>query len=132
MVVGMRFSLLTRRSLLERSKDTYRAAVPDAADVELVVVTMAFDAADPATFEAMAARYVVLARGHPGCRNIDLLASATRPGHYLIVQKWESAALQRAHLDSADAVSFAESCRDVVRARPEVDLWDGLSAHDLR
>jgi len=49
-------------------------------EVDLVVVTMAFDAADRAAVEALLARYVVLARGHEGCRNIDLVTSATRPG----------------------------------------------------
>jgi quinol monooxygenase YgiN len=131
------FSLLNAGLLLERANCTYRAAVGSGSssggeDVELVVVTMAFDVADAPGFEGVAARYVVLTRGHPGCRNVDLLGSATQPGRYLIVQKWESAAQQRAHLDSPDAVTFAESCVPHLRARPDIDLWDGLSAHDLR
>ena len=51
-------------------------------DVELTIVTMRFDASDPATMGAVLAKYVVLTRMQPGCRNVDLCASVTHPGRY--------------------------------------------------
>jgi quinol monooxygenase YgiN len=99
--------------------------------VQLTIVTLRFDAADREALLAVLAKYVVLARMEPGCRNIDLSASMTRPGRYLVVQKWESSAAQRSHFDSALMVEMAESCRGLLAAPPDIDLWDGLSAHDL-
>jgi quinol monooxygenase YgiN len=106
---------------------------PDPADeVELTMVTMAFDAVDPDRLQAVLARYVVLSRGHPGCRNIDLAMSSTHPNRFVIVQKWESPEHQQAHFDSADMVSMAESCVGLLAAAPAIDLLDPISAHDLR
>lgn len=103
-------------------------------DVELTVVTLRLDAVD----EAAAARllgvlskYVVLARGHEGCRNIDLVSSVTQPGRFLLLQKWESPAAQQAHFDSDDMVEMAEACRGLLARAPDVDLWEAISAHDL-
>ncbi len=100
-------------------------------DVNLVVVTLSFDAADPGTLQGVLAKYVVLTRGHPGCRNVDLLVSATTPTRHLVVQKWESPEAQRAHFDSADMVELAEGCRGILRGPPQIDLYDAISAHDL-
>jgi quinol monooxygenase YgiN len=100
-------------------------------EVELVLVTMAFDAADVERLQGVLAKYVVLTRGHPGCRNVDLVASATRPGRFLVVQKWADAASQRAHFDSTEMVAFAESCRGLLASAPQIDLYDSISAHDL-
>jgi quinol monooxygenase YgiN len=104
--------------------------MPD--DVELTIVTLQFDAADPERLLAVLAKYVVLARGHPGCRNIDLCASVMMPGRYVVIEKWESPAAQRAHLDSADMVEMAEACRGLLTQAPVIDLLEGVSAHDLR
>jgi len=100
-------------------------------DVELVVVTLAFDAADVERLEALLAKYVVVTRGHPGCRNVDLLVSATTPSKHLIVAKWESPEAQRAHFDSDAMVELAEGCRGLLRKPPEIDLFDPISAYDL-
>ena len=100
-------------------------------DVELVVVTLQLDAADDDRLRPLLARYVVLARDEPGCRNVDLLASATTPNRYLLVQKWESPDAQRAHFDSPLMVGFAEDCRGLLAAPPVIDLYDPISAHDL-
>ena len=100
-------------------------------EVELTLVTMAFDAADPESLTAVLAKYVVLSRQQPGCRNIDLCRSATRPNRFFIVQKWESPEAQRAHFDSDVMVEMAEACGGLLTAPPEIDLLDGLSAHDL-
>ena len=100
-------------------------------EVELTMVTMAFDALDPGQLQAVLARYVVLSRGHDGCRNIDLALSTTQPDRFVIVQKWESPEHQRAHFDSADMVEMARGCEGLLRHPPEIDLLEPISAHDL-
>ena len=60
--------------------------------------TQRIDAADPEPLMAVLSKYVVLTRMQPGCRNVDLCASVTQPGRYLIVQKWDSAADNSADL----------------------------------
>lgn len=103
--------------------------VPD--DIELAIVTMRFDAADPGAMLAVLSKYVVLTRMQPGCRNIDLCASVTTPGRYLLIQKWDSADAQRAHFDSDVMVEMARACTGLLTGPPDIDLWDGPSAHDL-
>jgi quinol monooxygenase YgiN len=103
-------------------------------DVELTMVTLRLEASDEAAAAKLLgvlAKYVVIARGHEGCRNIDLVVSVTHPGRYLLIQKWDSPDAQRAHFDSAEMVEMAEACRGLLATAPDVDLWDGMSAHDL-
>ncbi len=97
---------------------------------------MAFDAReadDAAAGQLMAvlSRYVVVSRNHPGCRNIDLCASALNPGRYLVIEKWASAEAQRDHFDSEDMVEMARSCEGLLVRKPDIDLLQGISAHDL-
>jgi len=99
--------------------------------LELVVVTMSFAAADASALVAVLAKYVVLTRMQPGCRNVDLCASATTAGRLLVIQKWESPAAQRAHFDSDVMVEMARSCEGLLTAPPDIDLWDAANAHDL-
>jgi quinol monooxygenase YgiN len=108
-----------------------RVGDPAGDAVELAIVTMRFDAADADALMAVLSKYVVLTRMQPGCRNIDLCASATQPDRYLVIQKWESADAQRAHFDSEVMVEMAKSCNGLLTAAPDIDLWDGASAHDL-
>ena len=107
------------------------ASSADAGDVELAIVTMRFDAADADSLMAVLSKYVVLTRMQPGCRNIDLCASVTQPGRYLVIHKWDSVAAQRAHFDSDVMVEMATACNGLLIAAPDIDLWDGASAHDL-
>jgi quinol monooxygenase YgiN len=100
-------------------------------DVELTMVTMAFDAVDPSRLASVLARYVVLSRGHEGCRNIDLAVSSTHPNRFVVVQKWASPEDQRAHFDSADMVTMAQGCEGLLAGPPAIDLLDPISAHDL-
>lgn len=100
-------------------------------EIELQVVTMRFDAADPSALLAVLSKYVVLARMEPGCRNVDLTASATTPGRYLLIQKWTSAEAQRRHFDNEVMVDMARSCSGLLTRPPDIDLWDGVSVHDL-
>ena len=100
-------------------------------EVDLTMVTMAFDAADPAALQAVLARYVVVSRGHPGCRNIDLAYSSTRPERFVIVQKWATPEDQQAHFDSEDMIGMARACDGLLTSPPEIDLLEPISAHDL-
>jgi quinol monooxygenase YgiN len=100
-------------------------------DVELAIVTMRFDAADPHALAAALSKYVVLTRMEPGCRNVDLCTSATRSGQYLVTEKWESFDAQRRHFDSSVMVEMATSCKGLLTRPPDIDLWSGASAHDL-
>ncbi|MHB1447470.1 MAG: putative quinol monooxygenase [Acidimicrobiales bacterium] len=109
---------------------------PMAPEVDLTMVTMVFDSREANEAAAdrllsVLSKYVVVSRGHPGCRNMDLCASATRLGRYLIVQKWESPDAQAAHFDSAEMVDMAKSCEGLLEKRPDIDLFVGISAHDL-
>jgi quinol monooxygenase YgiN len=100
-------------------------------EVELTIVTLVFEASDPEHLLPILSKYVVVSRGHPGCRNIDLAASATAPGRFVIIQKWESAEAQRIHFDSAEMVEMAGACVGLLSSPPRIDLLFGISAHDL-
>ncbi len=102
-----------------------------AEDVDLTMVTLVFDAADPEHLLPILSKYVVISRGQPGCRNIDLTASATNAGRFVIIEKWESAAAQQAHFDSAEMVEMASACTGLLRNAPRIDLLFAISAHDL-
>lgn len=103
-----------------------------AEDVEIAIVTMTFTASDADALLANLSRYVVLTRGVDGCRNVDLCASLARPGVFVVIQKWESEDHARTHVDSDLMVEMAESCRGILAEAPEIDLLEGISAHDLR
>lgn len=100
-------------------------------EVDLTMVTMTFDAVDPGQLQAVLARYVVLSRGHEGCRNIDLCVSATEPARFVIIEKWDSPAAQQVHFDSADMVEMANACTGLLSRPPQIDLLEAISAHDL-
>ena len=105
-------------------------------EIEIVVVTMQFDAIDDEALHdklrSVLAKYVVLARGEPGCRNVDLIASVTHERRHLVIGKWESPDSQRRHFDSAVMVEMASGCTGLVSRPPQIDLWEATSAHDLR
>ena len=100
-------------------------------DIDLCLVVMRFQATDPERLVSVLAKYVVLARGHPGCRNIDLALSTTQPDRFVVVEKWETPEAQRAHFDSPDMVEMARSCEGLLAAPPRIDLLEPISAHDL-
>jgi quinol monooxygenase YgiN len=100
-------------------------------EVELTIVTMVFRSSDADRLMPVLSKYVVLSRGHDGCRNIDFCASLTTPGRFTIIEKWDSPAAQQAHFDSPDMVEMAESCRGLLAVPPDIDLLEGISAHDL-
>ena len=118
-------------SVPDSSASTGAPSTPD--DVDLTIVTMTFDATTDGA-EALLpvlAKYVVLSRGHPGCRNIDLCTSLTAPNRFVLIQKWDSPDAQRAHFDSPEMVEMAEACAGRLSRPPAIDLLEGISAHDL-
>jgi quinol monooxygenase YgiN len=116
--------------------EPFRAFVPKPggamSEVELTIVTMHFDASDPDALQSVLAKYTVLTRMDPGCRNIDLCASVTSPGRFVIIQKWDSPTAQQAHFDGDVMVDMATACRGLLAHPPAIDLLESISAHDLK
>ena len=100
-------------------------------EVELTIVTMVFRTERPEALMPILSKYVVLSRGHDGCRNIDLCASVAMPGRFVVIEKWDSPEAQRTHFDSPEMVEMAKACNGLLTAPPEIDLLEGISAHDL-
>ena len=100
-------------------------------ELEPVMVILGFRTERPDELMEVLARYVVLSRGQPGCRNIDYVASITDPGRLVIVEKWESIEAQRAHFDSSEMVEMARQSVPLLNAEPDIDLFEGISMHDL-
>lgn len=101
-------------------------------EIELTIVTMGFRASEPERLLSVLSKYVVVSRGEAGCRNIDLCASVTTPGRFTIIEKWDSPEHQRTHFDSPHMVEMAKACDGLLAEAPEIDLLEGISAHDLR
>ncbi len=102
-------------------------------DIELAVLTAQFDAPEE-HLEALAgvlARYVVLTRHEPQCRNVDLIASTTVVGRFLIIEKWDHDQAARDHLDSAVMATMAREAVPLLAGPPTLDLYQSISAHDL-
>lgn len=101
------------------------------ADVELTIVTMRLRASDSVGLAAVLANYVVLTRRSSGCRNVDFCVSVNDANTFVILQKWDSPTAQQAHFDSPTMVAMAESCRGLLAEAPQIELLEGISAHDL-
>lgn len=102
-------------------------------DVDIAVLTATFDAR-PGAEEALAAtlaRYVVMTRHEPACRNVDLVTSLTHAGRFLVIEKWDSADAVQAHLDSSLMADMAREALASLSDKPTLDLYDTISAHDL-
>ena len=76
-------------------------------------------------------RYVVLTRQEASCRNVDLVASVTHDGRFVVIEKWDSAAAVQAHLDSPLMTEMAQSAVTALASKPELDLLEPISAYDL-
>ena len=99
--------------------------------IEPVMVILSFDTDQPDRLGAILAHYVVLSRTQSGCRNIDLVTSAVRPGRMVVVEKWDSHQAQLVHFDSPAMIDMAQSCDGVLNRPPDIDLLDSVSMHDL-
>ncbi len=100
-------------------------------DVVLTIVTMRLRASDPVGLAAILSNYVVLTRRTSGCRNVDFCVSVADANTFVVIQKWDSPTAQQAHFDSPAMVSMAESCRGLLAEVPQIELLEGISAHDL-
>ncbi len=111
------------------------AEIPNMAipEVEIAVLTASFDAipGNEAALAAVLARYVVMTRHEPPCRNVDLVASTTVAGRMLVIEKWESDEAARTHLDTELMAAMAREAVPLLVNKPVVDLYDSISAHDL-
>ncbi|MFT5530465.1 MAG: quinol monooxygenase YgiN [Candidatus Poriferisodalaceae bacterium] len=107
-----------------------RVPVPDD-DLEIAILSITFQASDPDALLSVLSKYVVLSRNTDGCRNIDLCASYADPTRFLLIEKWNSETHARAHLNSSLMVEMAEGCNGILSAAPDIDLLEGVSAHDL-
>ena len=105
----------------------------DGTNVSLAIVAGVFDARPgaEAALGAVLAHYVVVSRTSPGCRNIDLVASLTTPGRFLVYEKWETAADQRDHLISPVTEEMAAAALPLLAGPPDLGLFEPISAHDL-
>lgn len=103
------------------------------ADLELAVIIGSFEVRTgrAGDLAAVLAKYVVLTRRRPRCRNVDLVASSSRPGRFVVIEKWESADDARAHLDAPETVEMAQAARDMLAGAPDLDLYESISAQDL-
>ena len=100
-------------------------------DLEPVMVTLTFQASNVEALLAVLSKYVVLSRMDPAARNIDLVASMTKPGRFTIVEKWESVEAQQAHFDSDTMVERAQQCDGLLAEPPDIDLHEAVTMHDL-
>jgi quinol monooxygenase YgiN len=105
--------------------------MPD--DLEIALLTAMFDAREGSEESLLSAlaRYVVLTRNEPACRNVDLVASTTQRGRFLVIEKWDDAAAVQAHLDSPLMTEMAREAVPALAGTPSLDLYDTISAHDL-
>ena len=109
-----------------------RQTGPMTADIHLTMVTMVFDTPDPDGLAGVLSIYVVLTRNDAACRNVDLCTSATVPGRFVIVEKWDDPEAQRSHFDGPTMVTMARACTGLLSGPPAIDLLEAVSAHDLR
>ena len=103
-------------------------------EIEIWVVAGSYQARTgrEAELAGVLARYVVLTRRVTGCRNVDLVASAGTLGRFLVIEKWDDADAQAAHLDSDEMVEMARAASEMLTGPPDLDLFASISAHDLR
>ncbi len=100
-------------------------------EIEPVMVTLTFQTDRSEELLAVLAKYVVLSRMDSRSRNIDLVASMTKPGRLTIIEKWESSEAQQAHFDGAIMVEMAGACIGLLSAPPDIDLHEPVTMHDL-
>jgi len=88
------------------------------ADLELAVVIGSFEARTgrQGDLAAVLAKYVVLTRRRPHCRNVDLVASASRPGRLVVIEKWESVAALKAHGVAPHMQAYRAKVKDFVNS----------------
>jgi quinol monooxygenase YgiN len=115
--------------MTESSEQTPAESAND--EIEPVMVTMSFETEKVTELLAVLSKYVVLSRMDTAVRNIDLVASVTKPGRFTVIEKWESEAAQQTHFDSRVMVEMASACSGLLSNPPEIDLHEAVTMHDL-
>ena len=102
-------------------------------DVELTVIAGTFVARSgkETDLAGVLARYVVLTRAVTGCRNVDLMASTSTPGRFLMIEKWDDPLAQKDHLNGEVMVTMATEATSLLAGPPDLDLYDAISVYDL-
>ena len=102
-------------------------------DLEISILTATFDAKQDliVALASILARYTVMTRHEPGCRNVDLVVSTTATARFLVIQKWDNDTAARAHLDAPVMADMAREAIPLLTTQPTIDLYDSISAHDL-
>jgi quinol monooxygenase YgiN len=72
-----------------------------------------------------------MTRSENASRNVDLVASVTHSGRFLVIEKWDSPGAVQAHLDSQLMTDMAREVLPSLAHQPDLDLFDTISAHDL-
>ena len=99
--------------------------------IETTLLQLTFTTHDVKGLLATLSKYVVMTRSETGCRNVDLCGSFTDSNKFIIIEKWDSEIAARSHFDSDVMIEMAKNCSDVLTRQPEIDLLEGISAHDL-
>lgn len=100
-------------------------------EIDPVMVTMTFETQQVTELLAVLSKYVVLSRMDIAARNIDLVASVTRPGRFTVIEKWESEEAQQAHFDGNVMIEMAAACNGLLSSPPAIDLHEAVTMHDL-
>ena len=104
---------------------------PRSDEIDPVMVTMSFETEQVTELLAVLSKYVVLSRMDSAARNIDLVASVTKPGRFTLIEKWESEDAQQAHFDSDVMIDMATACTGLLSNPPDIDLHEAVTMHDL-
>jgi len=104
---------------------------PRSDEIDPVMVTMSFETEQVTELLAVLSKYVVLSRTDSAARNIDLVASVTKPGRFTLIEKWESEDAQQAHFDSDVMIDMATACTGLLSNPPDIDLHEAVTMHDL-
>jgi len=104
---------------------------PRGDEIDPVMVTMSFETEQVTELLAVLSKYVVLSRMDSAARNIDLVASVTKPGRFTLIEKWESEDAQQAHFDSDVMIDMATACSGLLSNPPDIDLHEAVTMHDL-
>jgi quinol monooxygenase YgiN len=99
--------------------------------IETTLLQLTFTTDDVKGLLAILSKYVVMTRSETGCRNVDLCGSFTDSNKFIIIEKWDSEIAARSHFDSDVMIEMAKNCSDLLTKQPEIDLLEGISAHDL-
>lgn len=100
----------------------------------MFVIVARFESASGKEAEvgAVLSKLAVTGRGEPGCYNIDLFGSSMDPGTYLVVEKWETEEARDSHVNEGALAEAAPMLVPLLARRPAIEVFEGISAHDIK